>query len=78
MPDRLKHVGAAIGQAEMLDTTGAGDLYCSGFVYGYLNAWDIEKTTRFASASGSLAVTFYGGVDEAYTRERVMQFYDCL
>ena len=68
----------AVEEAEVLDTTGAGDLYCAGFVYGYVNGWELEKTARFASASGSLAVTFYGGMDEAYTRENVMKYFDLL
>jgi sugar/nucleoside kinase (ribokinase family) len=59
---------------EVKDATGAGDLYSAGFIYGYLNGWDVEKTAKFASASGSLAVTFYGGVDESYTLERVKEY----
>ena len=56
------------------DTTGAGDLYAAGFIYGFLKGWDIEKTALFASASGGLAVTFYGGMDDGYTYENVVQF----
>lgn len=73
--EKIVHVPAAeVG--EVVDTTGAGDLYGAGFIYGYLKGWDIEKTARFASASGSLAVTFYGGVDESYTLGRVMELYN--
>lgn len=68
----------AIEEVEVLDTTGAGDLYGAGFVYGFLNGWDLEKTARFASASGSLAVTFYGGINDAYSKERVMQFFSLI
>ncbi|AUS95997.1 hypothetical protein CDQ84_02795 [Clostridium thermosuccinogenes] len=75
--DKIIRVPAAeVGEA--LDTTGAGDLYGAGFVYGYLKGWDLEETARFASASGSLAVTFYGGMDERYTLERVTELYESI
>lgn len=68
----------AVRGIEVVDTTGAGDIYSAGFIYGYIKGWDIEKTARFASASGGLAVTFYGGVDDAYTLEAVSNFFDNL
>lgn len=59
----------------VFDTTGAGDLYGAGFIYGYLKGWSMEKTLKFASASGNLAVTFYGGMDESYSLDKVMEYY---
>lgn len=73
--EKIIRVPAAdVGEA--LDTTGAGDLYAAGFIYGYLKGWNLEEIARFASASGSLAVTFYGGMDESYTLERVTELYE--
>lgn len=72
--DTILRVPAVKG-IQVVDTTGAGDLHGAGFVYGTLKGWDVEKAAYFASASGSLAVTFYGGVDEAYTREAVLDYY---
>ena len=59
-----------------VEMTGAGDLYCAGFLYGLLNGWAMDACARFASASGGVGVTFYGGVDDAYTLARVRQAYD--
>jgi sugar/nucleoside kinase (ribokinase family) len=61
----------------VLDTTGAGDLYCAGFLYGHLKGWPVLKCAELASASGSLATTFYGGVDASYSMERVLQLMGC-
>lgn len=73
--DKLFQVPAVKG-IKPVDTTGAGDLYGAGFIYGYLKGWDIEKCARFANASGSLAVTFYGGIDESYTLEEVRKYFN--
>ncbi len=59
-----------------VEMTGAGDLYCAGFIYGLLHGWPMERCARFGSASGGVAVTFYGGVDDAYTLSRVNQVYE--
>ncbi|MEY3197349.1 MAG: Sugar kinase, ribokinase family [Pseudomonadota bacterium] len=44
--DRGKHaflVYPNMDQSKVIDTTGAGDSYLAGFLYGYLNGYDIEK-----------------------------------
>lgn len=75
--DRVIRVPVVEG-VEPLDTTGAGDLYGAGFVYGFVKGWDMEKAAKFATASGNLAVTFYGGMDESYSLENVLDFYNRL
>lgn len=39
----------------MLDSTGAGDMFRSGMLYGLDQDWDIADCLRFASAAGALA-----------------------
>lgn len=43
-----------------IDTTGAGDLWASGFLYGYLSGLDLEKSGRIASILGAHAVSCIG------------------
>jgi sugar/nucleoside kinase (ribokinase family) len=43
---------AAQGSNGAIDTTGAGDLWASGFLYGMVNGFDHEKSGRIASACG--------------------------
>ena len=36
-------------KVKAMDTTGAGDLYASGFLYGYLKDWSLEKCAKLGS-----------------------------
>lgn len=75
--DRMVEVPVVHG-IEPVDTTGAGDLYGAGFIYGFNRGWSLEGCARFATASGNLAVTFYGGMDEKYTLENVEKLFHLL
>jgi len=39
---------------EVVDSTGAGDAFHGGFVYGLLKGYSLEETARFANACGAL------------------------
>lgn len=41
-----------MGSGDAVDTTGAGDLWASGFLYGLVNGYSIEKSGEIASACG--------------------------
>ncbi|WP_432662409.1 carbohydrate kinase family protein [Wukongibacter baidiensis] len=56
-------------KVKSVDTTGAGDSFAAGLIYGLVNGMDIETTLKIASACGALATTFlepHGnfGIDE--------------
>src|SRR5262249_58429695 len=38
---------------DILNTLGAGDAFASGFLYGYLHEWPLERAARFGNASGA-------------------------
>jgi sulfofructose kinase len=38
----------------VVDTTGAGDVFHAGYLYGLLQKWPLEETVRFASAAAAL------------------------
>jgi len=46
---------------DVTDTTGAGDCFIAGFLFGRLRSWDLERCLRFANACGARAVTAVGG-----------------
>ena len=43
-----------------VDACGAGATFSSGFAYGFLQGWDMERSARFATAAASLKVTRAG------------------
>jgi sulfofructose kinase len=63
---------------EAVDTTGAGDVFHGGYIYGLLQGWDIRDTVTFASALAAMKCRKMGGrggiprLDEvrAFLRER--------
>jgi len=52
------NIGEIIGQSafpvEVVDTTGAGDVYHGAYLYGLLQGWDMRKGMRFSSATSAL------------------------
>jgi len=49
--DKTYHI-EPMGDGSAVDTTGAGDLWASGFLYGIVNGFDINKSGKIASACG--------------------------
>ncbi|MFN8473372.1 MAG: carbohydrate kinase family protein [Anaerolineae bacterium] len=47
---------------DVADTTGAGDSFDAGFIYGWLNGWGLERCLRMACACGSLSTRAVGGI----------------
>ena len=48
-------------KVDVKDTTGAGDVYHGGFIYGVLQNWGLKKTMIFASAISALKCMHLGG-----------------
>ena len=45
---------------KVADTTGAGDIFRSGFIYALLQGWPLEEQLDFASAAGGTNCTGHG------------------
>jgi len=61
---------------EVVDTTGAGDAFCGGFLAGMLAGWEVDRVARFANAVGALCVTAIGGTAGVRSREETLQFME--
>ncbi len=58
--DKLIPVEACL--VEALDTTGAGDAYAGGFLYGLTRGWSMHRCGRLASEVAAMTVGQVGGV----------------
>jgi sugar/nucleoside kinase (ribokinase family) len=57
-----------------VDTTGAGDVFHAGFIYGLLQNWGVEEILRFANAAAALKCRDLGGRKGIPTLEVVQKF----
>ncbi len=64
--------------ARVVDTTGAGDASCGGFLYGFLQGWNLERCARLANAVGGLTVQCMGGAGGVENLEATLAFMETL
>ena len=55
-----RHLPAYVAP-RVVDTTGSGDIFRAGLLYGRLQEWDLLRTVRFASAAAALNCGEMGG-----------------
>lgn len=59
---------------EVIDTTGAGDVYHGAYIFGLLHEWSLEKTSVFSSAVAAVSCTRLGGRTGIPKLNRAMDF----
>jgi len=58
----------------VLNVLGAGDAFASGFLYGYLQGWPLERAARLGNACGAIIVTRHGCANFMPTLDEVTAF----
>jgi sugar/nucleoside kinase (ribokinase family) len=53
-------VQAATPVENVIDTTGAGDAYCAGFLYGWANDWPLDECARLGTHCGTRVIQQLG------------------
>lgn len=66
--ERLEVPGVKV---DSVDTTGAGDAFCAGFISMILEKRPLEEALRFANAAGAVSTTKYGAMDSMPSRKEV-------
>jgi len=59
---------------DVLNVLGAGDAFASGFLYGYLQDWPLERAVRLGNACGAIIVTRHGCANFMPTLDEVAAF----
>jgi sugar/nucleoside kinase (ribokinase family) len=61
-------------EVKAVDTTGAGDVFHAGFIYGLLQNWEVVDILRFANAVAALKCRDLGGRRGIPNLEEVQKF----
>ena len=56
---------------EAVDTTGCGDVFHAGFIYGLIQEWDVDKSLDFASWAAAMVSLKLGGRTSIPTLEQI-------
>jgi sugar/nucleoside kinase (ribokinase family) len=74
--DRNKTIHARVFKIDVVDTTGAGDSFNSGFIYQYLKGSDIEKCALWGNACAAISTTKPGGTTAFPDNNELHQFFN--
>ena len=55
------HVAPAF-KVNVVDNTGAGDVFRAAFIYGFLQRWSVSEQLRFANAAAAVSCTRLGAI----------------
>ena len=61
-------------RTKVLDTTGAGDAFTAGLIFGKLRGWDLLKCVRFGNAVAAIKISHFGARSGLPTAEEVLNF----
>jgi|YNPMSStandDraft_1061717.scaffolds.fasta_scaffold05665_2 sugar/nucleoside kinase (ribokinase family) len=60
----------------VVDTSGAGDAFCAGFITGLLSGFDIFRCARFANAVAAHCIMEIGTTRGIKSREAILEFME--
>jgi len=69
-----RYVSPSFPLEKPVDTNGAGDAFCAGFLCGLARGWDYRRSAEFANAVGSHCVMGSGAYSGIVPMERIDDF----
>lgn len=70
--DGERFIYAPAYRVEATDTTGAGDTFHAGFIYGFLQGWELQRQLEFACAAAALNCTAVGARGKIQSVEKIV------
>jgi sulfofructose kinase len=74
--DRGRLIESPAFKVPVADTTGAGDVFHGGFIYGLLQNWSLEDVIRFGHAVAAMKCMHVGARRGIPTLQQVREFLD--
>lgn len=71
-----KKIKVPVMKTKVIDTTGAGDAFAAGFLYGYLNQYNLEKSAIMGNILASCCVEKMGARTNCPTEKRLLSLYN--
>jgi len=62
-------------KVDSIDTTGAGDAFCAGFIYQIVKGNSVKEALQFANRAGAVSTTKYGAMDSMPSRTEVESLF---
>ncbi len=63
-------------KVDVINVLGAGDAFAAGFIFGYLQGWDIVKACRLGNACGAWVVQKQGCANDMPYYDEVLKFVE--
>ena len=61
--------------ANLVDSTGAGDVFRAGFIYALLQGWTVPERLRFANAAAAVSCTRRGAIPSVPSLNAALEVY---
>lgn len=61
-------------KTKVVDTTGAGDAFSAGLIFGILKGWDLLRSMRFGNAVAAIKISEFGPRKGLPTEKEVIDF----
>ncbi len=74
--EKTGNIYPIVGRGKPVDTTGAGDSFCSGFLAAYARDVDPHECMMVANATGGLCVTAKGATTGTRSYEETLKFLE--
>ena len=63
-------------EVDVVDTTGCGDVFHGGYIYGLLQGWELPRIARWAAAMAGLKATGLGGRSMIPNKDEISSYID--
>jgi sugar/nucleoside kinase (ribokinase family) len=70
--DQTQEISVGVISVESIDSSGAGDAFMAGLVYGITESWPTQKSLRFAAVLGASVTRGLGCTTMLYSKDEAL------